>query len=123
MKEDIASVYDIELLIDNFYQRVSANPVIGYIFSDDEKVNLKKSLPVMVQFWENALFYTGGYKENPLMIIKQVNKYFPLTPAHFIEWNNLFLNSLDELFAGEKANLAKERAINISAAMQREILK
>lgn len=123
MKKDIESGGDIELLVNTFYAKVKVNPVIGYIFKDIAKVNWESHLPVMYRFWENAIFYSGGYTGNPLMKHKHLDKIFPLTAEHFGEWNKLFLTTVDELFAGNNASLAKQRAISISTVMQLEISK
>jgi hemoglobin len=123
MKKDLETGKDIELLVNTFYQKVKMNPVIGYIFTEVVQVNWEHHLPVMYRFWENALFYTGGYMGNPLKIHKHLSKLFPLTADHFREWNKLFSATVDELFEGEKANLAKQRAISISTVMQLEILE
>ncbi|MEO6490281.1 MAG: group III truncated hemoglobin [Ferruginibacter sp.] len=123
MKNDIETVKEIELLVKTFYDKVKLDPAIGYIFNDLVKVNWDKHLPVMVRFWENVIFYTGTYTGNPMMVHKHLDKLFPLTAEHFAVWNNLFLNTVDELFEGKKAILAKQRAVSISTVMQLEILK
>ncbi|HMJ46547.1 MAG TPA: group III truncated hemoglobin [Ferruginibacter sp.] len=123
MKKDIEAVSDIELLVNAFYQKLQSNTVIGYIFRDSGALSKEKFLPAMVHFWENTLFFTGGYAGNPLKVHKNLNKLFPLNAAHFNEWNKLFIATVDELFKGEMANLAKERANGISAVMQSEILE
>lgn len=123
MKKDIENRVDIELLVNAFYNKVKTDKVIGFIFNDLVKVNWEKHLPVMVNFWENALFYTGSYAGNPMNYHQHLhNNIIPLTLAHFEQWNNLFLSTVDELFEGEKATLAKQRAISISTAMQIKIL-
>ena len=61
MKKDIETRNDIESLVDHFYEIVKADDVIGYIFTDVAQVNWKKHLPIMYDFWENALFYTGSH--------------------------------------------------------------
>ena len=123
MKQDITNGEDVELLVNTFYSKVKLNPVIGYIFKDLLRDNWENHLPVMYRFWGNVLFYTGGYTGNPLMVHKHVNALFPLTAAHFGEWNKLFIATVDELFVGEKADLAKQRALSISTVMQLELLK
>jgi hemoglobin len=40
-----------------------------------------------------------------------------VSAAHFSLWNQHFISTVDELFAGVKAEEIKERAINIAAAM------
>jgi hemoglobin len=122
MQKDIESKKDIELLVDAFYNKVQADDLIGYIFTDIAKVNWEKHLPVMYSFFENMLFYTGSYTGNPMELHKHINRLFPLTEAHFARWELLFTQTVDELFAGEKAALAKQRAKSISAVMQIKIL-
>ncbi|HTS44426.1 MAG TPA: group III truncated hemoglobin [Puia sp.] len=121
MKKDIETKADIELLVNNFYEKVKADPVIGYIFTDVAKVNWEKHLPVMYQFWENTLFYTGGYAGNPMTVHRRLHNMTPLKPEHFQQWIKLFSQTVDELFSGEKASLAKERAVSISSLMQIKI--
>ena len=123
MKKDIENRDDIELLISNFYKKVKTDATIGYIFSDIFHVNWEKHFAVMFDFWENVLFFTGGYNGNPLQIHQHINNVVLLTTAHFNRWNKLFAQTVDELFEGPKATLAKQRAISISTVMQVKILK
>lgn len=122
MKKDIENKKDIALLVDEFYDKVKADDTIGYIFNDVVKVNWQKHLPVMYSFWENTLFYTGSYEGNPMELHKHLHKLMPLTLEHFKQWNYLFIKTVDELFEGPQANLAKQRAVSISAVMQIKIL-
>jgi hemoglobin len=123
MKKDIATRKDIEMLVDAFYSKIRDDEQIGFIFSDIAKVNWQKHLPLMYDFFENMLFYTGAYTGNPMELHKHVNRLFPLTEAHFTRWNYLFSNTVDELFAGDTAALAKQRAKSIAAVMQLKILE
>ncbi|MFI5130653.1 MAG: group III truncated hemoglobin [Chitinophagales bacterium] len=122
MKTDIANRKDIQLLVNSFYDKVKADPVIGFIFNDIMKVNWEKHLPVFYDFWENTLFFTGGYVGNPMEIHRRLNQVIPLTAEHFQQWTHLFTSTVDELFTGEKATLAKQRALSISTIMQIKIL-
>lgn len=122
MKTDIKTREDIELLVTSFYDKVKADDTIGYIFNDIAKVNWEKHLPVMFDFWENILLFTGGYAGNPMMIHQHLNKMFPLTKEHFKRWETLFLQTVDELFEGDNAVLAKQRALSISTVMQVKIV-
>ncbi len=123
MKKDIENKGDIQLLVDGFYAKVKKDPTIGFIFNDIVKVNWERHLPVMYDFWENSLFYTGGYTGNPMEIHRRLNQLIPLTAEHFKQWTHLFTSTIDELFDGEKALLAKQRAINISTLMQIKIIQ
>lgn len=122
MITDIESRKDIELMVNTFYEKVKSSTIIGFIFNDVEKVNWQEHLPVMYNFWENTLFFTGSYNGNPMLIHQQLNQRIALTTEHFTEWLYLFTNTVDELFEGERAELAKQRAISISTIMKMKIL-
>jgi hemoglobin len=122
MKKDIQGIEDIKVLVDHFYQQVVKDPVIGYIFTDSIKVNWERHLPLMYSFWENTLFYTGGYSGNPMMIHQRIHQIIQLNSDQFDRWIKLFCASVDNLFAGEKAELAKQRAISIATVMKIKIL-
>lgn len=123
MKRDIENRADIELLVNKFYQKVVSDDVIGFIFSDIVKMNWEKHLPIMYDFWDNALFYTGSYSGNPMNLHKHLHHIRPLDSKHFTRWVSLFVETLDELFEGEKAALARQRAISIAAIMEEKILQ
>jgi len=122
MKKDIATRKDIELLVTNFYGKIKKDILIGPVFTDIARVNWEKHLPLMCDFWENALFYSGNYQGNPMDLHKHLHKVMPLQQKHFQQWNHLFVSTVDELFIGEKALLAKQRALKISSILQAEIL-
>jgi len=122
MKNDIVNRKDIELLITSFYEKVKSDDTIGYIFNDIAKVNWQQHLPVMFDFWENVLFYTGAYNGNPMVIHQHLHRVVPLTKTHFKQWEKIFIGTVDELFDGSNAVLAKQRALSISTVMQMKIM-
>ncbi|MEP7257780.1 MAG: group III truncated hemoglobin [Flavitalea sp.] len=121
MKKDIQTRSDIEALISGFYLKVKADPLIGPIFTDVAKVNWEKHLPLMFDFWENTLFYTGAYSGNPMKAHQRLHRMFNLKEEHFTTWVGLFKTTVDELFEGEKALLAKQRAVSISTVIQLDL--
>ncbi|CAN5800215.1 group III truncated hemoglobin [soil metagenome] len=122
MKKDIENLEDIKLLVNSFYDKVKADATIGYIFNDIAKVNWVKHLPVMYNFWENVIFFTGSYSGNPMTAHVKMHSVVNFTPEHFEHWLKLFTATVDELFAGDKAELAKQRATSIATVMQLKIL-
>lgn len=122
LKKDIETRKDIELLVRTFYERVKADLLIGPIFTKIIKIDWEKHFPVMFDFWENTLFYTGSYSGNPMKSHQRLHRLFPLSEEHFQRWVLLFSSVVDELFEGEKALLAKQRAISISTIMKTKIL-
>ena len=122
MKKDIVDRKNIELMVNTFYEKVKVDPLISHFFKETVKVNWEQHLPVMYRFWDNALFFTGSYTGHPLEVHKHLNSLAALRTEHFQQWNKLFIETVDELFEGEKATLAKERAISISTVIQLKIL-
>lgn len=121
MKTDIIARKDIILLIDKFYDTIRKDELLGTIFDDVAHVNWARHLPVMYDFWENTLFYTGSYSGNPVQNHRALNMKYPLTKEHFDHWIFLFNNTVDALFEGEKAELAKQRALSIATVLRIKI--
>jgi hemoglobin len=122
MKQDIANRHDIELLVNTFYDKVRRDEVIGYLFNEVAKVDWPRHLPRMYDFWENIIFQTGNFSGNPMIAHAKLHQQSPLTAAHFARWQQLFLQTVDELFEGEKAELARQRAMSIAVMMQVKII-
>lgn len=122
MHSDIKGFEDIKLLVDTFYDKVRADEVIGFIFNDIAKVDWPKHLPVMYNFWDNVIFNTGSYKGNAIAAHHGIHAKEPFTKAHFDRWLQLFITTVDELFEGEKAEVAKQRAASIATIMQLKLV-
>ena len=118
MKKDIANRSDIEQFIKSFYDKVLKDETIGFIFTDIAKVNWEKHLPIMYDFWENVIFFTGKYSGDPMNVHRNLNNLIALKSEHFKVWIILFNQTIDELFLGENAERAKQRAMSIATIMQ-----
>ena len=121
MKKDIVNRTDIELLVNIFYNKVIADKELGFIFQKVARVNWSTHLPAMYNFWENIILFTGSYDGNPMNLHNHLHHIKPLNKAHFDQWNYLFIKTVDELFQGTKANLAKERALSISRLIKENL--
>lgn len=121
MKRDIKNRKDIELLVNTFYKKLKADKSIGHFFTEVININWEKHLSMMYNFWENILFFTGGYEGNPINLHRHLNKIENIEKKHFTRWNKLFAETVDELFQGEKAELIKKRGSSISDIMQKNI--
>lgn len=115
---DITTREDVELLVDQFYAKVLDDHKLGYIFKDVAKIDLKNHMPTMYDFWESTLFHKTLYRGNPMKIHLDLNEKEKLKKAHFDQWLRLFNETVDQFFTGEKAELAKTRALSIATVMQ-----
>ncbi len=113
-KKDIKTRDDISLLVSTFYSKVRTNGMLKPFFSTIE--DWDKHLDTLTTFWESSLFLKIKYYGNPLeahIKVDQVNKN-TITQEHFGTWMNLWFETIDELFEGEYADMAKNRARKMS---------
>ena len=120
--KDIETRADIEVLVNSFYEKIKKDDTLMFFFEGIRKVDWETHLPVMYDFWENVLFFTGSYNGNPLALHKHIHRQVPLTRENFDKWLRVFDYTVDELFQGSNASLVKRRAANISTIMQIKIL-
>lgn len=121
MKKDIIDRKDIDLLVNIFYQKLLKDNSINYIFTDVVKIDIKTHIPVIADFWESILFHTNIYNNNPMKIHIDIHNKTPLLKSHFDTWLSYFNSTIDELFEGQVASQAKERALSIATVMQIKI--
>jgi hemoglobin len=123
MKKDIANRDDLLKLVTLFYEKLLADNSINYIFTDVAKINLPHHLNILVDFWDNIIFQKDVYRKNAMQPHLVLHQKSPLEKHHFDTWLKYFNESVDELFEGEKAFFAKERALSIATVMQIKILQ
>ena len=121
---DIQNREDVALLVNTFYTKVRANDELGPIFNTAIK-DWDSHLIHLTNFWESQLFRKNVFSGNPLKKHVEVdeNNSNQLTNDLFGLWLQFWLGTIDELFEGELANLAKDRARNIASFMFMEIFR
>ena len=118
---DIRSRADIERLVDGFYEVVRADDVLSPIFDDVAQVDWARHLPKMYAFWEAILFGVQRFEGNPLALHLALGRRVPLGSREFGRWLTLFHATVDRLFAGPYALVAKDRATRLAAMMQHHL--
>jgi hemoglobin len=114
---DIQTEADIKLLIDSFYEKVNHDELLAPIFNGVAQVDWGKHMPTMYDFWSSLLLGTGRYRGRPFP------KHLPLpvNATHFQRWLELFRATVEEHFAGPKADEAKQRALSIATVFEYRI--
>lgn len=100
--------------METFYDRVNVDPVLGPIFNDVAAVDWDEHIPHLCRFWSSLLFRTGTFKGNPF----NKHQFLPIGKEHFSTWLALFIKTIDDLFAGPKADEAKAFAASIADSFQ-----
>ncbi len=116
-KHDIAFLDDIKLLVDSFYRKVSDDVLLGPIFRERLGNDWLPHLQKMYTFWQTLLLQEHTYNGAPF----PPHARLPVDERHFNEWLSLFSQTVDDLFAGEKAEEAKWRAGKMAEMFQYKI--
>lgn len=121
MQQDISTREDLEKIISLFYDAVKQDDSLQYFFTEVVSVDWNTHNKRMVDFWENALFYSGNFDGNPLAIHRTLNAKSPTTNAHFHRWIQLLNRVIDAHYKGEHADIMKQQAASIADVMQKKI--
>jgi hemoglobin len=119
--KDILNSDDLHLLVEDFYRKLLLDKSISYIFTDVVKIKLEEHLPVLVTFWSQAIFDTGGYFKKLTQIHLDINEKEYLTPELFAIWLKHFNAAVDENFMGTNSEKIKTQALSLATVMQIKI--
>jgi hemoglobin len=121
MMTDITNRDHIEHLVNAFYEKVRHNNILGPIFNEVANVDWDHHLPKMYDFWSSILLNDHSYSGHPMPKHVALSKLTSMTKVEFLEWLRLFYDTVDELFEGEIAELAKFRGRTIAGIMLHKI--
>lgn len=105
-KNDILTLDDVKKMVDTFYGKVRENELLAPVFDERIRDRWPQHLEKMYTFWQTILLEERTYFGAPFPPHAQL----PVNHAHFEQWMQLFIQTIDELFSGEKAKEAKWRA-------------
>ena len=117
-RHDLATRADVELLVRTFYRAAAMDDLLGPVFAAAQ-VDWSSHLAKVADFWMWQLLGVRGYEGNPLLAHRPAHTATPFTDAHFERWLALFTETVDELFDGPTAQLAKARAAKMAQALRR----
>lgn len=114
-RKEIKGREEVSLLVRTFYGRIRKEETLGPIFNeiiDDWEEHLER----LIDFWETNLFRVRKYFGNPMLAHVSVDKKndHSIESKHFGIWLNLWYQTIDELFEGEVAEMAKFKARKMS---------
>lgn len=118
MKHDITTRKDIDILVKTFYDKLLKDDLLQELFQKTVLQHLEAHLKLVADFWDSILLDADNYKGNVIEKHFNLDKQFPLNKAEFDRWLLHWTSAINELYAGEKADLAKFRANSIADIMQ-----
>jgi hemoglobin len=103
----------IAVLVDRFYEKVRADPLLGPVFNaavhdwDDHKRTL-------VSFWSSVALRAGSYRGNPMA----VHRAQPIRAEHFVRWLALWRETTGEVLDEAGAAQMIEHADRIGRSLR-----
>jgi hemoglobin len=118
MKSDITTRKDIDDLVRIFYEKLLNDDLLQHIFRQTILPNLNSHLATIADFWDSILLDANNYRGNVTEKHFEIDKRFYLSKNEFEKWLFYWNQTIDELFNGEIAEMAKFRARSIADIMQ-----
>ena len=117
--KDIENLEDIKVFVDDFYQKIKIDDLIGPVFiAQIGHGDWSKHLHRMYQFWDTVLFFQRSYKGNPF----SKHAHLPIEGVHFERWITLFHQTIDQHFEGVVADDVKNRAAKMGLMFQSKLM-
>jgi hemoglobin len=117
MENKIINLDDIKTLVDSFYGKVRVDTLLAPIFNKVIQDRWPEHLEKMYTFWQTVLLEEHTYYGSPFA----PHATLPLTKQHFDRWLELFFETINEHFEGEKADEARWRANKMAEMFQYKI--
>ncbi len=115
-RSDIAHRDDVERLVRAFYARALTDPLIGWLFTDVAGLDLEAHVPRITSFWATMLLGERSYGGGAFAPHARLHARARLHEGHFERWLTLWSASVDERFAGPRAEEAKAHATRVARA-------
>lgn len=116
-QHDILNLDDVKLLVNTFYAKVREDNTLADIFNGRIKDRWPQHLEKMYRFWQTILLEEHTYFGAPF----PPHSHLPIEHLHFEKWMELFQQTVDELFVGEKAEEAKWRGRRMAQMFELKI--
>jgi len=123
-KTKIENRTHVQLLVETFYSKIRVHEILGPIFNGII-TDWDSHLELLTDFWETQLFLKRKYHGNPVTVHQEVDEKmnYSITSEHFGLWLNEWFATIDELFEGETAWIAKNRAQKMSTMLFMEMYR
>ena len=124
MKKDIQNRKDIHFFIKKFYEKLLVDDLLKHYFEKIvEQDHLASHLELVTDFWNGILFEDTSYQRNAMEPHLLLNKISPFKKEDFRTWLQHFNCCVNENFIGQKAEMAKTRALSIATVMEIKMTK
>jgi hemoglobin len=119
MKRDIVNREDIAQIVRVFYEKVKEDALLSPIFLS-QITHWDAHLEKITNFWEQSVFMKRGlYYGHPIQAHLEVDAKanYVINPTHFGQWLYLWINTINDMFEGELADIMKNQARKMQTAI------
>lgn len=86
IKKDIATLKDVQLVVDTFYDKIRKDDLLATIFDEVIQDRWPMHLEKMYSFWSTVLLDDKSYRGAPFV----PHATLPVSKEHFNRWLELF---------------------------------
>lgn len=105
---------DLKHVVEAFYTRIRADPLLGPIFNGAIH-DWPEHLDNLQAFWSSVMLTSGRYKGQPM--VAHARHAAAITPEAFARWLELWRITTDELVPSEAAAALQEKASRIAESI------
>ncbi|WP_019947001.1 group III truncated hemoglobin [Hymenobacter aerophilus] len=113
-RPDIRTEGDIKTLVDSLCHKATNDTLLGASFAAAARIHWPHYLTSQYRYWSSTLLGAGTAEGEPLP--EQV--VMPRGGAHIEHWLQLFSSTVEEYFAGSKAEQAKQLAHQMATRLK-----
>lgn len=123
-RQTIGNREDVSLLVRSFYAKIRKDATLGPIFNKIV-TDWETHLELLTDFWETQLFLKRKYTGDPIKAHQKTDDIMnnTITMEHFGIWLNHWFSTIDELFTGDIAWIAKNRARKMNTMLYMKMHK
>lgn len=121
VRKDLDSRTEIHNLVVHFYREIAFDPILDPIFEEVAEVDWAIHMPRLTNYWCRVLLGENSYDGMLLAAHQHVHRLEAFEPVLFDRWYELWVDSIEEHWAGPNAEKAKSHAAHIMTFLARRL--
>lgn len=100
-----------------FYREVALDDLLAPVFGEVAEVDWAEHIPRLIDYWCRIVLDRPGYRGQVMAVHRHLHELEPLRPEHCDRWYRLWVATIDDRWAGPRAERAKGHAASLMAGM------
>jgi hemoglobin len=120
-QRDLTTPSAIHDLVTAFYREIVFDELLEPIFGEAAETDWAEHIPRLIDYWCRILLGTAGFSGAVARTHRQLHEIVAIEPAHCDRWFGLWVQCIDERWAGPVAEQAKTHAGALMTGMATHI--